>query len=114
MSDDIIKRLREAIAERDELRRQLAEARAEREAMENVLPGHRYMDPPDGGDVPVLEQLRRMAKDAARYRWLTDNCGVEMEDGTLGIEFWSDPENWNDLDNAIDAARAAEQPESAE
>lgn len=57
-------------AERDELRRQLAEAWAEREAMANVLPGYYYMDPPDGGDVSVLEQLRRMAKDAERYRWL--------------------------------------------
>ncbi|MCY1174028.1 hypothetical protein D9M73_142140 [compost metagenome] len=34
-----------------------------------VLPGALYMDPPDGGDVSVPEQLRRMAKDAERYRW---------------------------------------------
>ncbi|KVN25593.1 hypothetical protein WJ63_15800 [Burkholderia pyrrocinia] len=33
-----------------------------------LLPGTYYMDPPDGGDVSLLEQLRRMAADAARYR----------------------------------------------
>lgn len=35
-----------------------------------ALPGAHYMDPPDGGDVSVPEQVRRMAKDAERYRWL--------------------------------------------
>jgi hypothetical protein len=34
----------------------------------SVLPSVYYMDPPDGGDVSVLEQLRRMADDAAKYR----------------------------------------------
>lgn len=34
-----------------------------------VLGGPWYMDPPDGGDVPPLEQVRRMAQDAARWRW---------------------------------------------
>ncbi|MCA8251812.1 hypothetical protein LGM89_00915 [Burkholderia sp. AU31624] len=33
-----------------------------------LLPGVYYMDPPDGGNVSLLEQLRRMAEDAARYR----------------------------------------------
>ncbi|UUX38846.1 hypothetical protein NTJ56_08600 [Burkholderia contaminans] len=42
-----------------------------------LLPGTYYMNPPDGGDVSLLEQLRRMAEDAARYRWLRDeDCGV--------------------------------------
>lgn len=36
----------------------------------NALPGNCYMDPPDGGDVPLADQLSRMARDAARYRWL--------------------------------------------
>lgn len=35
-----------------------------------LLPGTYYMDPPDGGSVTLLEQLQRMAKDAARFRWL--------------------------------------------
>ncbi|WP_369055309.1 hypothetical protein, partial [Burkholderia gladioli] len=34
------------------------------------LPGTTYMDEPDGGSPSLLEQLQRMAKDAARYRWL--------------------------------------------
>ncbi len=33
-----------------------------------LLPSTYYMDPPDGGDVTVLEQLQRMAKDADRHR----------------------------------------------
>ena len=56
----------------------LAFARAvERRALERaesgfaaLLPGPYYMDPPDGGDVSVLEQVRRMTEDAARYRLL--------------------------------------------
>ncbi|HBO4428965.1 TPA: hypothetical protein L4U54_001609 [Pseudomonas aeruginosa] len=38
----------------------------------SVLPGTYYMDPPDGGNVSIPEQIRRMAKDAARYRWLRE------------------------------------------
>lgn len=35
-----------------------------------LLPGTYYMDPPDGGDVSVLEQLRRMSEDARKWREL--------------------------------------------
>lgn len=96
-------------AECDELRRQLAEAWAQREAMANVLPGYYYMDPPDGGDVSVLEQLRRMAKDAQRYRWLRANrefCVATYPEGEwvipAGMVFlgYSNP----DADSWIDAA----------
>ena len=41
--------------------------------MADLLPGVVYMDPPDGGSVTLREQFERMAKDAARYRWLRDN-----------------------------------------
>ena len=59
-----VMREREAMrAERDELRTQLAAAQA-------LLPGVYDMDPPDGGSVEMIVQLRRMADDAARYRWL--------------------------------------------
>ena len=34
----------------------------------SLLPGPYYMDPPDGGDVPLFEQLRRMSEDAAKWR----------------------------------------------
>ncbi|MBG4630639.1 hypothetical protein I5F56_00115 [Pseudomonas aeruginosa] len=43
---------------------------AELEQCASALPGTYYMDPPDGGNVSIPEQIRRMAKDAARYRWL--------------------------------------------
>lgn len=96
--------LKALVAERDDLCRQLDEARAERDAMANVLPGHYYMDPPDGGDVPVLEQLRRMAKDAERYQFLRAHRTLELnDDGTLGIEFVCDFDHYDDLDAAIDA-----------
>lgn len=46
----------------------------------SVLPGVYYMDPPDGGDVPIIEQLRRMSEDARRYRWLRDEAeGCDWE-----------------------------------
>lgn len=34
----------------------------------SLLPGSYYMDPPDGGSVTVLEQFKRMAKDAQKWR----------------------------------------------
>ena len=51
------------VDERDALAREV-------DACAAALPGPYYMDPPDGGDVSISEQLRRMARDAARYRWL--------------------------------------------
>lgn len=33
-----------------------------------LIPGPYYMDPPDGGSVSVMEQLRRMAHDAEKWR----------------------------------------------
>ncbi|HIE3934904.1 TPA: hypothetical protein ACXNHW_005983 [Pseudomonas aeruginosa] len=38
----------------------------------STLPGTYYMDPQVGGNVSIPEQIRRMAKDAARYRGLRD------------------------------------------
>lgn len=52
-----------------------------------AIGSNRYLDPPDGGNVPLPEQARRMRvecdalrarveaaeKDAARYRWLTQD-----------------------------------------
>lgn len=83
---------------------------SERDAMANVLPGHCYMDPPDGGDVPVLEQLRRMAKDAARYRWLRGR-----EDGRYmtAYAFRTDIDEvclGDELDAAVDAAMDLTRP----
>lgn len=51
----------------DALSRQAPAAPAEAELFA-LLPGPYYMDPPDGGDVPLIEQLRRMSEDARKYR----------------------------------------------
>ena len=40
-----------------------------------LLPGVAYMDVPDGGSPTVQEQVKRMALDAARYRWLSSKRG---------------------------------------
>lgn len=51
-----------------------------------LLPDPYYMDPPDGGSVTVLEQLQRMAQDAARWRLCWDmqydlgSCDLERID----------------------------------
>jgi hypothetical protein len=43
-------------------------------AISDALPGVAYMDPPDGGSVSLAGQLRRLAADAARYRWLRNEA----------------------------------------
>lgn len=96
-------------AEIERLTAERDEARAERDALANVLPGVYYMDPPDGGDVPVLEQLRRMSRDAARYRFLACK-GVPPHSPRWSrwrLEYWNG-EWWGplmkeELDAAIDA-----------
>lgn len=46
-----------------------AEGRSDQiEEFAALLPGTYYMDPPDGGNVEVLEQFRRMADDARKWR----------------------------------------------
>ncbi|MFU2763946.1 hypothetical protein ACM7NW_29965 [Pseudomonas aeruginosa] len=73
----------------------------------SALPGTYYMDPPDGGDVSIPEQIRRMAKDAARYRWLRERDLETIIQG--GVFAGMTPENivlnQEDLDAAIDAAQ---------
>ena len=105
-----------AIEERDRLRQELAAARAEclrrqtiigevaleRDAARALLPGVYYMDPPDGGNVDLLEQWNRMAKDALRYRWLRRNPTY------LGWEHDCPPEF---IDANVDAALASKSNE---
>lgn len=51
----------------DELEEALRDKQALLEALDNalceLLPGTQYMDPPDGGSVTPLEQVRRMVAD---------------------------------------------------
>jgi hypothetical protein len=78
---------------------ELDRVRGERDAMLATLPGPIYMDPPDGGDVSPAEQMQRMAKDAARYRWLrAASNGEHMVVSGMLLE-------GEELDAAIDAAR---------
>jgi hypothetical protein len=70
-----------------------------------LLPSATYMDPPDGGSVSVLEQFRRMAQDAARYRWLRDKsepgiCTFYMSVGQAFKDVRFAPET---VDQTIDA-----------
>lgn len=91
----------------------LERAEVELEACAAALPYTNYMDPPDGGDVSVPEQLRRMAKDAARYRWLRSLPRHARHDDLLIMlcKSRAAPNNWmletirgELLDQAIDAA----------
>ena len=79
----------------------------------SALPGTYYMDPPDGGDVSIPEQIRRMAKDAARYRWLRERDFETISRG--GVFAGMTPENivlnQEDLDAEIDAAQKEQRNE---
>ncbi|HFT7365051.1 hypothetical protein ACOAM1_32440 [Pseudomonas aeruginosa] len=73
----------------------------------SALPGTYYMDPPDGGDVSIPEQIRRMAKDAERYRWLRDRCTRQWDVMCRDIEIvinGDGADECEDLDGIIDAA----------
>ncbi|MGE3596620.1 MAG: hypothetical protein AB7N70_13815 [Dehalococcoidia bacterium] len=132
MSDDIIKRLREAIAEHPlspihgyaediaALLDRLDKAELENERLRalegdvlNTLPGVYYMDSPDGGDVSLLQQLKRMANDAARYRLLRRKFAI-ISDGEGNAEFcpinlprptYIAPNTAIELDTALDRER---------
>lgn len=101
----------------DEIREVVTALEGRRELLKcaSVLPGVIYMDPPDGGDVPISEQLRRMAQDAARYRWLRG--GPDVPRHSTRWPRW-EVRNWSGrywetlfaekMDAEIDAARASE------
>ena len=108
----------------EKLRQQISDLKAELAAAQALLPSVYYMDPPDGGDVDLIEQLRRMAKDAGRYRWIKkqsikmatakDDFSCYDADYTVSILFRKRPPSLNgyileapqgnELDAAIDAA----------
>jgi hypothetical protein len=49
------------------------------DAVASLLPSTYYMDQPDGGNVTVLEQVSRMAKDAEQYRLMRQNTATAIE-----------------------------------
>jgi len=86
-----------AISDRDQLRAQVEALRIQvstlTEWYSNALDvirevsaaihGVTYMDPPDGGDVSIPEQIRRMAKDAELYRWVSS--GVQEAETLVSV-----------------------------
>jgi hypothetical protein len=67
--------------------------------------------------IAMCEQLRAelarltaernaLRADAERYRWLRDNRVSENDDGEKCVYFWCDFEHYDNVDAAIDAARA--------
>jgi len=96
----------------------LEAAREDADKCAASLPGPCYMDPPDGGDVPVHEQLRRMGEDAARYQWLRQKVSAHgVIDGwtfafpthlTLPAPASAMRDPAGGLDTAIDQARGKE------
>ncbi|MCY1297304.1 hypothetical protein D9M70_467400 [compost metagenome] len=62
------------------------------------------MDPPDGGVVSIPEQMRRMAKDAERYRWLRDSEELEgFVFSSINEWLWGSGD-FQEVSAAIDAA----------
>ena len=98
------------------LRAEVEQLRADAQAIAALLPGPYYMDPPDGGDVPVIEQIRRMAVDAQRYRHMKSHALYQPASwgyypASYLIRLWdneSKPLERATLDAYIDAARAAQ------
>lgn len=99
--------------ERDEARVIADRLTAELDKCAAALPGAYYMDQPDGGDVSVSEQLKRMAKDAERYRLLRRKFAI-ISDGEGHAEFcainlprptYIAPSPAIELDTALDRER---------
>lgn len=77
--------LRECIAELRKLHCEVsyvAEAQQrELDAISAAIGTNDYLDPPDGGSVPLSEQVARMARDAERYRKLRRKARFEWRNG---------------------------------
>ena len=61
-----------------------------------LLPGTHYMDEPDGGSASVLEQVKRMAEDAARWRFSAASCVTDSPEETIMAEIgnaWPDEDD---------------------
>ena len=59
----------------------------------------------------IRSAIEAMQADAARYRWLKENCAYEIGGiGDMELLFKCDFENYNNFDKAIDAAMALDKP----
>jgi hypothetical protein len=90
-----------------------------------LLPGTYYMDLPDGGSVTVLEQLRRMSEDAAKWRQSQDTAvqvgDVVIRNATAVVKHWNEfgPEYeferaMRGLDDALAARQSQDTTEQAD
>lgn len=84
----------------EELERLRADLAALEQVCKEVLPGAYYMDPPDGGDVPLTEQVLRMGKDAARYRKWRHGACARIVETAKALCYAGTPEQ---IDQAIDS-----------
>ncbi|MDH1798995.1 ead/Ea22-like family protein [Citrobacter sp. Cpo061] len=96
-----------AIAMRDDMR----DAREKQEELDNalceLLPGTQYMDPPDGGSVTPLEQVRRMVADyRERIEELESRTVILPNPYPKGYGLAADKYNFA-LEECADAIRAA-------
>jgi hypothetical protein len=113
MTDDSIKRLRDALAvgmwdaQRhgdltavlDEIDRLRSEAASwEQQAQDRTDDALKFAAERDA-----------LREDAERYRHLKETATVEQDDGTVGIMYWCGFEHYADLDASIDAARKGEE-----
>lgn len=74
-----------------------------------LLPGPYYMDLPDGGDTPVLEQLRRMAADATRWRLKAESAPRRPVTDEIDIEYPPLPRCWSGSPVTVTWAEDGEQ-----
>ena len=86
------------------LRGRVAELTSQMNEVVLAIPGTRYMDPPDGGDVSLGEQVRRMALDLGAKQAEIDRLMIEQMRETILTKVtdqkYSDPcsvqeRNWN-------------------
>lgn len=73
-----------------------------------AIPGLRYMDPPDGGDVSLGKQVRRMAEHVEQLETQRDELIGALEDCRKQLSAWM-RDHGNDIatQSAVAKARAA-------
>ena len=78
---------REAEGRIDTLRAQLEAAEAEVRAIWDAMPATlRYLDLPDGGDVPLPEQVRRMGEDVVNQQARAEAAEAEKREAWAAVE----------------------------
>ena len=72
------------------------DARHQIDEVVRAIPGYRYMDPPDGGDVSLGEQVRRMAEHIEQLEKLLGDVSYETRQYSEGFELL-----WDRVDAAL-------------